>query len=523
MVFSEEGATSQEQDSGRLSERFDSNLEQFQRMLGESPDITIRRFVFDSGPNIKAAVIFLETMADRDLIQENVLNPLKTGTAQIDMKELKPRQFTAFIQSELATVCDVKVEMGFQGAGESILAGDTVFIIDGHNEAFIFGTRKRIHRGIDMPETEVTIRGPRESFVEAIDTNISLLRRRISHPDLRLENYKAGKKTNTSISLLYLKGVVNEKIVAEIRTRLSRIQIDGILGAGYIEQLIGDAPFSPFSTVSYSERPDSVAGKILEGRVAILIDGTPEVLTVPSLLIESFQNPDDYNFNPYFATLIRWIRYIAFGISILGPAAYIALASYNQELIPTPLFINMAAGAAGTPYPVIVEVLIIGLLFEIFREAGVRLPRPFGQGISFVVALVLAQASVSMGLTGVTTVVVVSITAIASFVIPNQANTSILIRLLMVILASFFGAYGILLGFLWVLAHLASLRSFGVPFLSPIAPFHSKGYQQDVILKTPLWASFFRPRVIGWHNPRRLDSGRAPSPPRDKEEQDNGD
>lgn len=523
MVFLNECATSQEQDFDCLSERYDSNLEQFHKLLGESPDITIRQFVFNFEKNLKAAIIFLENMADKDLIKESILNPLKADAIEIAAKEPGPREFANIIKSQLASVCAVKVDLSFKGASESILAGDTVLIIDGLNEALIFRTRNLIQRRIGILETEATIRGPRESFVEAIDTNITLLRRRISHPDLTLEIYKAGRKTNTNIGIFYLKGVVNEKIVKEIRKRLSSIQIDGILGAGYMEQLIGDAPFSPFSTVSYSERPDVVAAKILEGRVAILIDGTPEVLTVPALFIESFQNPDDYNSNPYYATLIRWIRYIAFGISLLGPAVYIALASYNQELIPTPLFINMAAGAAGTPYPVIVEVIIIGLLFEIFREAGVRLPKPFGQGITFVMALVLAQASVAMGLTGVTTVVVVSITAITSFVIPNQANTSILIRLTLAALASIFGAYGILLGFLWVLAHLASLRSLGAPYLSPIAPFNPKGYQQDVIFKTPLWASFIRPGVIGWHNPRRLEDGLTPNPPTNKDDQDNVD
>jgi spore germination protein KA len=520
MVFRNEWAASQEQDLDRLSDRYDSNLEQFRKLLGKSPDITIRQFVFNTEKNWTAAIIFLENMADKDLIKESILNPLKANAIEIAAKESGPRQFANIIKSQLATVCAVKVDLSFKGASESIWAGDTVLIMDGLNEALIFRTRHLIHREIGIPETEITIRGPRESFVEALDTNITLLRRRISHSELTLEVYKAGRKTNTNIGVLYLKGVVNEKIVAEVGKRISRIQIDGILGAGYIEQLIGDAPFSPFSTVSYSERPDVVAGKILEGRVAILIDGTPEVLTVPALFIESFQNPDDYNSNPYYATLIRWIRYIAFGISLLGPAVYIALASYNQELIPTPLFINMAAGAAGTPYPVIIEVIIIGLLFEIFREAGVRLPKPFGQGITFVVALVLAQASVAMGLTGVTTVVVVTITAIASFVIPNQANASILIRLTLAILASVFGAYGILLGFLWVLAHLASLRSLGVPYLAPIAPFNPQGYQQDVIFKTPLWASFLRPRVIGWHNPRRLEDKMAPAPPTNKDGQD---
>lgn len=506
--------TSQEQKSESLTEQYDVNLDQFRKRLGESPDIIIREFGFNPQNSPKSAIIFLETMADKDLINQSIIIPLKDAAIENAFKEMGPRHLANFIRSHLMTISDIKVELNFQAAIDHIFAGDTVFLIDGINEVFIFRTQNRVHRGIDNPQTEVTLRGPRESFVETFNINLSLLRQRISHPDLTLETYIVGQKTNTRIGVIYLKGVVNEELITEIGKRLSRINIDGILGAGYLEQLIGDAPFSLFSTVSFSERPDVVAGKILEGRVAILIDGTPEIMIVPTLFVESFQNPDDYNSNPYYTSLIRWIRYIAYGISILGPGAYIALASYNQELIPTPLFINMAVGAAGTPYPVVVEVIIIGLLFEIFREAGVRLPRPFGQGITFVVALVLAQVSVAMGLTGVTTVVVVTITAIASFVIPSQANSSILIRLILAILASVFGAYGILLGFLWYLAHIASLRSFGVPYLSPIAPFNLKGFQQDVGFKIPLWGMFFRPRVIGWHNRRRQDDGLQPSPPK---------
>jgi spore germination protein KA len=377
-----------------------------------------------------------------------------------------------------------------------------------------FYIRRCPERAVGILETEVTVRGPREGFIETLGTNIALLRRRINHPDLMIETFKIGRKTRTNVNVVYLKGIVNDQVVKEIKLRLERIQTDGILGAGHIEQFIGDAPWSPFSTVGYSERPDVVAAKILEGRAAIVIDGNPEVLTVPFLFIESFQNSDDYNTHPFYATLIRWIRYIAFGISILGPAAYIAAASYNQELIPTPLFINIA-GAEGTPYPTFVEVIVIGLLFEIFREAGIRLPKPFGQGITFVMALVLAQVSVNLGIAGVATVVVVTITAIASFVVPSQANSGILIRLALVILASLSGAYGILLGLLWVLAHVVSLRSFGAPYLAPLAPFSFRDFKQDTVLRIPLWAMLFRPRTIGWHNEQRQAKGLQPTPPAD--------
>lgn len=498
---------------GNLEERLEANLVRFRKILGESPDIIIREFVIHMGTDLPAAILCLENLVDKSRIYEEIIHPLTVDLGQTGAGHSQPNQLMSQIKNRLASVSHMESTWTFAGVIEAIFSGDTVVLIDRLPEAMIFNTRAWAERRVGAPETEVTVRGPRECFVETFGTNLALLRRKISHPDLTVESYKVGRNTQTKVGIVYLKSVVNEKIVAELRRRLNRIQTDAILGAGYIEQFIGDAPFSPFSTIAYSERPDVVGGKILEGRVAIIIDGTPEVLTVPALLVESFQSPDDYNSNFFYATLIRWIRYIAFGISLLGPAVYTALSSYNQELIPTPLFITMASGAEGRPYPVFMEVIIIGVIFEIFREAGIRLPRPIGQAIPFVAALIVAQASVTIGLVAVSTVVVVALTAIASLVVPNQANVSILIRVILTILASIFGAYGILLGLLWVLAHTVSLRSFGVPCLAPVAPFNPRDFQQDVIFRTPLWSMLARPRTIGWHNPRRQAKGGMPAPP----------
>ena len=515
---SREAATSREETPDALSEHYGTNLSRFRELLGTSADLVIREFTIDAEKVRQAAIIYLENLVAKNRIHEDILRPLTVNAATIGARNIKPNQITAFLQSQLVTVSPVEQERTFSKAVDRIFSGDTILMIEGINEAFIFATRGWAQREVGKPESEETVRGPREGFVETLGTNVALLRRRIHHSDLMVEAHQVGQKTKTAINIVYLKGVVNEKIVAEIRRRLARIQTDGILGSGYIEQLIGDAPISIFSTTSYSERPDAVGAKILEGRAAILIDGSPEVLTVPALFIESFQNPDDYNSHPFYATLIRWVRYIAFAVSIFAPAVYIALASYNQELIPTPLFITMVAGAEVTPYPTFIEVVIIGLLFEIFREAGIRFPRPYGQGIIFAVAFVLAQAPVTMGLVGEATVVVVALTAMASLVVPKQADASILIRLLLAILASVLGAYGILLGLLGVLAHLVSLRSFGVPYLAPIAPFNIRDFKQDVIQRTPLWAMLFRPRTIGWHDPKRQKSELTPAPPDSSEE-----
>ncbi|HBG16703.1 MAG TPA: spore germination protein, partial [Firmicutes bacterium] len=317
---------------------------------------------------------------------------------------------------------------------------------------------------ITEPDTEQTIKGPREGFTENIRTNTAMLRRKIADPGLKFEQMKIGERTGTTVSIAYVKGIVNEKLVEEVRRRLKRINTDMVLDANYLSEFISDAPFSPFPTVAFTERPDVTAAKLLEGRVAIFVDGTPVVNTAPTLFIESFQNPDDYNFHFLFATMIRWIRYLAFFLGILLPAFFVALTTYHQELIPTPLLISMAAAMEGVPFPIVIEVVAMGAVFEILREAGVRLARPIGQTISIVGALVIGQATVAAGLVAAPTVIVIALTAIASFVVPTQQEIGIILRLGLTFLAGILGAYGILVGLLLTLIHLTSLRSFGVPY-----------------------------------------------------------
>jgi spore germination protein KA len=498
-----------------LGERLEANLSRLRGMLGDSSDIIIREFIVSTEKNIPAALIYLENLVDKNRIHNEIIRPLTDCGLQTFTGHLVRTQ----LKKLLATVDSHNAKETFKDTVDEVFFGNTVLLIDGLREALTFNTKGWTGRNISTLETEATVRGPRECFVENFGTNLGLLRRRISHAGLVAESFKVGEKTKTEIEIVYLKGVVNEKIVTELRRRISRIRTDAVLGAGYFEQFIGDAPFSPFATIAYSERPDVVTAKILEGRIAVIIDGSPEVLTVPALLVESFQSPDDYNSNPFYATLIRWIRYIAFGISLLAPGVYIALASYNQELIPTPLFFTMVAVNEGTPYPV-VEVIVIGLIFEIFREASIRLPKSVGTAISFVAGLVVVQASVTAGLVAVSTVVVTAVTAIASLVVPNQTNVSILIRLFLVILASLFGAYGILLGLLGLLAHVVSLRSFGVPCMAPVAPFSLRDFFQDILLRAPVWLMSGRPRTIGWHNPIRQEEGLMPAPAADDSKDD---
>lgn len=504
-------STKQQSSATELASRLDLNIGKVKEKLGDSSDVIIRRFMINGIRMEYAAIIFIEGLADKTIINDNILQPLMNAENQ----NFKNRIDLDFVAENLLTVGGVQRVNTVEELIEAVLTGDTAIILEHSDTALFVNTKGWEKRSITEPDTEIVIKGPREGFTETLRINTSLVRRRIEHPALRFETMKIGKKTRTDICIAYLEGLTNPKLVAEVKRRLGRINIDGILASGFIEQFIEDAPYSPFMTVGYTERPDVCTAKLLEGRVAIFVDGTPVVNTVPYLMYEGFQSPDDYNFRPFFATSARWFRYLAFFVSILLPAVYVALASYHQELIPTPLLISMAAATEGTPFSALIEALGMGMVFELLREAGIRLPRPIGQAVSIVGALVIGEATVSAGLVGAPIVIVVAFTAISSFLVPVQVEAGLMLRVGLTILAGFLGAYGIIGGLIFVYIHLASLRSFGTPYLAPLAPLIPADFK-DTIVSVPIWAMFKRPRNLGIQDPIRQKFKLMPQP----EEQD---
>jgi len=301
---------------------------------------------------------------------------------------------------------------------------------------------------------------------------------------------------------------------------LQRIRIDGILESGYIEQLIEDQTFTTFPTVYHTERPDSVAANLLEGRIAIFVEGTPFVLIAPTVFIQFFQAVEDYYARFDIATALRFLRVLVFFISLVAPSVYIAATTFHQEMIPTQLVIAIAAQRESVPFPAFVEALMMEVTFEILREAGVRLPRAVGQAVSIVGALVIGQAAVEAGFVSSAMVIVVSITAIASFATPSFAIaiSARLIRFLLMVLAALFGFYGILIGIVLMTLHLCSLRSFGVPYMSPLAPLILSNIR-DTLVRFPMWALTERPRLINQTNMVRQGNDQRPKPPNQPEKE----
>lgn len=494
-----------------LSPDLETNLKLLQGIFGVSSDFICRRFVIGFDDGVRAAVVFIDGLVDQVQLNSAVMHSLMAGTVYIDKIAAISDLIDYLDQRVLAVGGTVRLH-DIDAIADYILSGGAVILVEEGREAIGVDMRGGEKRAVEQPSTEGTVRGPREGFVEDIRTNTAMLRRKIRHPGLTVESLRIGKYTRTEVSIAYIKGLAWEGLIDEIKRRLQRIDIDGVLESGYLEEFIADNPLSPFATVGNAETPDKVAAKLLEGRAAIFVDGTPNVLTVPLLFAESFQVPEDYYASPLFGSAVRLVRYLAYFFSLGAAPLYIALASFHQGLLPSPLLISLAAARENVPFPTAIETTAMLITFEILREAGVRMPQPLGQAVSIVGALVLGQAAVQAGFVSAPVVIVVALTAISTFVVPPQIDSGVIIRFLGVALASSFGLYGIIIGALIVLIHLSSLRSFGTPYFSPFAPL-SVGDLKDTLLRAPLWKMHKRPRLIGWIDPERQEPGKKPEPP----------
>ena len=477
----------------KLSNNFDRNYHDIKNRLPEGPDIVIRSFLI-SGLQ-KAVLFYIDNLVDKAIIGEHIIKPMvKYHTEKILSAEE--------ISENVIQTGGVTPEEDRDKLLDAILGGLAVLIIEHSSIGFIIDVIRGDARSIAEPATDVVIRGPREGFIEILQINLSLLRRKIHHPDLVFEIQKIGRYSNTQVALVYISSIVNKDVLSELKRRLKKIDIDGILESGYIEELITDNPFSPFPQIGSTEKPDIVAAKILEGRVALMVDGTPIALTVPMLFVEGFQSSEDYYANYYYASIIRIIRYLAFFISTLLPALYVAIVNYHQELIPMRLLLTMAAAEENMPFSPAMGVMIMGVVYEILKESGVRLPRPVGQAISIVGALVMGQAAVSAGLISSPVLIVVAITVIASFVTVPLVGIATVFRIIFFFSAWALGFFGILAALLFTLLYLASLRSFGVPYFAPVAPLFPKELG-DVFLRLPIWLLQKRPKELS-KNRRRM-------------------
>ncbi|MEW9702109.1 spore germination protein [Paenibacillus sp. SI8] len=480
----------------KLSLLLSDNHEFIKEIFQDCSDVVVREFEIE--PHIPALLLFVDGLANTELLNETMKALMLQGGGETAIDR---------ITGSILPVSQTQVSDNYGDLLISVLSGDTALLVEGNAKAVLLGIRGTEKRSVGEPETETVVRGPREGFVESLRTNTSMIRRKLKTPRLKMKSMCIGKESNTNLVVCYLDDLAMPSLVEEVVKRLEQIHIDAILESGMIEGLIQDDVYSPFPQIQNTERPDVVASALLEGRVAIIIDGTPFALIVPFVFVQIMQTSEDYYERYQIGSLLRLLRYIFMFLSLTTPALYVAITTYHQDLLPTSLMLSIAASREAIPFPAVVEAFIMEITFEALREAGLRLPKAVGSAVSILGALVVGQAAVQAGIVSAPIVIVVSITGIASFTIPRY-NGAIAIRMLrfpILIVASLFGFYGIFFSLMILLGHMANLRSFGVPYLSPLAPL-SAGDLKDVFVRAPWWRMQNRPEFMAIQDAQRMDS-----------------
>ena len=484
---------------GLLNTKLSKNITTIKEAFGNSSDLIIRETLIGKLKEQSIAIIHTDGLADKTVISDFIVEPLLSDLMEIS--ETTINELNQHLKNYCLTVGHVNDIVDFTALFSAILNGDTVILLDGLAKGIATSTKSSKDRAVTEPSTESVIRGPRESFTETLRTNTALIRRKIKSPNLWIKSRVIGDVTQTDVAVMYINGIANEKIVQEVFERLDRIDIDGILESGYIEALIQDPKFSLFPTVYNSERPDVIAGELLEGKIAILVDGTPFVLIVPALFTSFMQSAEDYYQHSFISSFIRIIRFLGISLALVAPSLYISLTPFHHEMIPTSLLINIYSQREGVPFPAFVEALIMEIAFEVLREAGLRMPRMIGPAISIVGTLIIGQAAVQAGIVSASMVIIVALTAICSFLFPayGLSNSIRILRFPLMGLAAMFGLFGVFIGMMFLIMHLCSLRSFGVPYMSPFAPIIPKD-QKDALIVFPRRSLLTRPRLISQTN-----------------------
>lgn len=504
----------------KIQKDLKKNIELMEDLLGHSYDLQVRYFVCGR-EKFPLAVLSIAGLS-KNTIMESLIQELTIEILKLDIPINNPKHLFSIatreiLNNEMITTTDYLVS-----ALDHLLVGETLFFIHGFNQTIICDTKSWPLRNVTEPESETVIRGPRDGFIESVITNTALIRRRIRSPNLWLEKIELGKITKTQVVISYIKGLASDDLIGEIRQRLKSIEIDGIFESGQIEELIEDTQYTIFPLIQRTERTDVAVSSLLEGRAVILTDGTPFVLVVPINFSDLLQAPDDYYEKFPIGFFIRALRHMAFLLSIFLPGSYVAIINFHHELLPTSLLLRITGTRQGIPFPVAMEVFIMEFLFEILREAGLRLPRMVGPAISIVGALILGDAAIRAGIVSPVVVIVIALTAIASFSTPvfSMSISGRLIRFIVIALGASFGLFGIQFSFLLLGIHLCSLRSFGYPYFAPIGPMIIEDWK-DMVFRTPWYNMLERPKIMGGQDPKRQKKKDESRPPQGLDEERN--
>ena len=469
----------------RLSQSLTENTRFFQQKFQNAMDFMLRDL--DLG-GVPAALLGLDGLVNKQVITLSILDPLlaapppdKPGEAAL-----------AYIEGQVLATMEQKRVGDTAQALTLLMSGFALLLVEGCREGLAFGVQGFATRGPEEPQNEVMQRGAKDGFTESFLTNIAMIRRRLKTTDLKFEKVEVGAQSHTPLALCYLQGVASPVILAQVKQRLAACDLQTVLGAGYLSGFLDRGRL--FRGVGMTERPDVVCGKIEEGRIAILVEGTPSALLVPFLFVENFQTLDDYLARPFYGTFLRWLKYAAFFLSAFLPGLYVAIVTHHPEMLPEALLLKIAESEAQTPFPIMAETLLLYFLYEVLREAGLRAPRSLSATVSIVGGLVVGDTAVAAGLVGAPSLLVVALTAIAGYAVPRLYEPLALLRLGFLLAGNFLGVWGVVIGLTVLLMDLCGTSSFGVPLLSPIAPFRGELAARDVLARAD-WRRLARRRA----------------------------
>ncbi len=453
------------------------NISALRNKTFSSADFTVRELTLSNGE--QSAIFTTEGMSDKETLAISVINPMLSA----DVGKRTGEGLFDFLINNILSASEIVTINTFDEVIQFSMSGFAVLAVDGCARMLAIGVQGFAFRSVSEPESELVQRGSREGFTEAARVNMSLIRRRIKTPQLVFETMTIGSISNTEVCMVYLNNKATNSSVKELRNRLKACNIKTLLGSGYLVPYLEDSGKNEvFTGVGITERPDTLCGKLMEGRIGIIVDGTPSVLIMPHLFVENFQSVDDYSNRPYFAAIIRIIKFISYFVAVLFPGIYIALVNFHPDYFPRILYSNIRESIDHTPLPLMVEVLVIDFIYEVMRESGLRLPKVLGHAVSIVGALVIGECAINAGIIGAPTLMSVAISAICSYVVPDLYPQITVMRLSFIFAGGILGILGIASLSVIVLVYMCSKSTLGVVYMTPLAPF-SKKNMRDVFVR----------------------------------------
>ncbi|WP_433742262.1 spore germination protein [Falsibacillus pallidus] len=480
-------------DSALITSDLEKNLDYIYESLSKTEDFSKRELIFN---HKKCLLVYLSTITNEDTIQNLILKPM------IEKSE--------GIISQTVFVDEVKEINQKDDLPLALLDGNVLLLMEDESIIYSLGAHESKNRSVEEPVNELIIRGSHEGFVEDLRSNLNLIRKRVTNADLQICFRTLGTETHTKMAYLYIKDLANPELVQELERRLSYVDVDFIDSPGQLEEYIEDSPYSPFPQMLNTERPDRVTSQLLDGRIVLLCNGSPSALVFPITFFSFYQSPDDYNSRWHVGSFFRFIRLLSFFVAAGLPALYIAIVSFHYEVIPLDLVFTIKGSLEYVPVPPLVEALMMQIILELLKEAAIRLPGPIAQTLGVVGGLVIGTAIVQANIVSNTMIVVVALTAIASFVVPNtEMATSVrILGFPLMLSAAFLGFIGMTFAFIFLVIHLCKLESFGSPYFSPLAPFRSKDFK-DTFIRLPLWKMSTRPSTPGTQRIKRQSNPRG--------------